>query len=245
MFHRRLTDSQHAGKKPFDCRSKLSELLQRSTKGARSFHLFTTNLRLSHTCCPPAVHTSTRALGRSDKRCPHPFVTGGKPARERGRSRTGACRYATLMHSGRLLMAVTMSVCVLCALFWACQSRATSARRRTGSRPSWGLRCGHDLAGSISRFARWTLAQWASMNWTLSSLPHAVPACVAEGARCGTMHLPGEVLPSELGPPEFGRGRLPGHGGKQKQPKWWVGPRHPAPDRWVFPASGRRSPKSG
>ena len=167
MFHRRLTDSQHAGKKPFDCRSKLSELLQRSTKGARSFHLLTTNLRLSHTCCPPAVHTSTRALGRSDKRCPHPFVTGGKPARERGRSRTGACRYATLMHSGRLLMAVTMSVCVLCALFWACQSRATSARRRTGSRPSWGLRCGHDLAGSISRFARWTLAQWASMNWTL------------------------------------------------------------------------------
>ena len=88
VFHRRLTDSQHAGKKPFDCRSKLSELLQRSTKGASSFHLLTTNLRLSHTCCPPAVHTSTRALGRSDKRCPHPFVTGEKPARERGRSRT-------------------------------------------------------------------------------------------------------------------------------------------------------------
>ena len=102
MFNRRLTDSQHAGKKPFDCRSKLSELLQRSTKGASSFHLLTTNLRL--TCCPPAVHTSTRALGRSDKRCPHPFVTGEKPARERGRSRTGACRYATPMHFGRLLM---------------------------------------------------------------------------------------------------------------------------------------------
>ena len=144
MFHRRLTDSQHAGKKPFDCRSKLSELLQRSTKGASSFHLLTTNLRLSHTCCPPAVHTSTRALGRSDKRCPHPFVTGEKPARERGRSRTGACRYATPMHFGRLLMAGVMTVCVLCALFWACPFRATSARRGTGSKPSWVRQRVHD-----------------------------------------------------------------------------------------------------